>query len=318
MIWPHLVAAGPLRIATFHAELTREGPGLLLRDIERMDDPQLEALRAIVETISPKVLFLTKVDFDAELRNARALQHLLGYAHAFALAPNTMRVTPLDLDADGRAGDRHGWARYAGEGAMLLLSQYPVKARFHLNDLSWQDVAPDTLPQLTGDIRHLKLFAQGLWVVDVHMDDEIRPTLALFQNQTPVFDGPEDLNGLRNLAQITALHQLLDGRFGPFPKQRFVLMGNANLDPDKGEGHRAALAALLRDPRLRDALPRSKSGNAATAYWDGPGPMRVSYILPSADWQIAGAGIVAPQTGPLHDYAKRASRHRLVWMDLMP
>ena len=49
-----------------------------------------------------------------------------------------------------------------------------------------------------------------------------------------------------------------------------------------------------------------------------PGAMRVSYVLPSADWKIKSSGVFWPDAGPLHKAAEQASRHRLVWIDIRP
>lgn len=314
------------RVATLHAELTRKGPGVLLRDIARGEDEQIAALQELLGAVQPEIVLLTKVDFDAELRTARALQELLGFAHSFALPPNSMRPTALDLDGDGRAGDRQAWARYAGQGAMLLLSQHPIALRFHLNDVLWRDVAGAAMPVREGggdflskDAQQvLKAVSVGFWVVDVSPRGQPPITLALFQNRTPVFDGAEDLNGLRNRAQLSLLSAIMAGQYGAFPKSGFALIGNSNLDPNRGSGDRAAMAALLRDTRLQDPIPQSALGGDATAIWEKPGPMRVSYILPSADWQIERAEVLWPQEGPLRDAAEQASRHRLVWMEIRP
>lgn len=323
---PFALAAEGFRVATLHAELTRKGPGLLMRDIAKGKDDQLRALKSIVEHVQADVLLLTKVDFDLENRTARAVQEYLGFAYSFALAPNSMRQSKLDLDGDGRTGDRQTWARFAGEGAMLLLSQHPIEPRFHLHDLLWKDVANTVMPtrengapfpsEAAQDVQ--LLVGQGLWVVEIKPEGKAPLTLAAFQNQTPVFDGPEDMNGLRSRAQLELLGSIMDGDFGAFPKERFALIGNANLDPERGQGDRGAMATLLNDPRLQDARPVSEMGGVATAIWDKIGPMRVSYVLPSQDWSIKAAKVVWPNEGPLRIAAEQASRHRMIWMDIKP
>jgi len=54
-----------------------------------------------------------------------------------------------------------------------------------------------------------------------------------------------------------------------------------------------------------------------TVDWPRVGRLRVDYVLPSADWSVADAGVFwpAPDT-PGHTEALAASRHRLVWVDL--
>ena len=325
MLWPFATLAEGLRIATLHAELIRKGPGLLLRDIRRGADDQLNALKQINSAVRPDILFLSKVDFDAELKTAKALGAFLDYPHIFTLPPNSMVPTTLDLDGDGESADRQTWVRYAGEGAMLLLSHYPISLRFHLNDLLWRDFAGARLPirkdgtPFPSEAAHKvqKLVGQGFWVVDVLTPDE-PVTLVVFHNQTPAFDGHEDVNGLRNRDQLALLDAVMQGAFGDFPNRRFVLMGNANLDPERGQGDRNAIATLLADPRIQDPKPKSVLGSYASAFWDRPGPMRVSYILPSRDWDVQRAEVFWPQTGPLRKAAEQASRHRMAWADIRP
>jgi len=91
-----------------------------------------------------------------------------------------------------------------------------------------------------------------------------------------------------------------------------VLIGDANLDPERGDGRRGAIRALLADPRLRDPLP-----GRATVDWEATGPLRVSYILPSVDLRVSGAGVHWPPEGaPGREAAVTAGPHRLVWVDL--
>ena len=63
-------------------------------------------------------------------------------------------------------------------------------------------------------------------------------------------------------------------------------MANTNLDPERGEGHRDAMAGFLARRDLTDPLP-----GQITANWERPGPMRVSYLLPSVDLPIRAARV---------------------------
>ncbi len=96
---------------------------------------------------------------------------------------------------------------------------------------------------------------------------------------------------------------ILDGRFDPPPERRFILVGDANLDPTRGDGMGRAMQSLLADPRLQDPLP-----DQPTVTWDQTGPLRVDYVLPSADWTVTDAA-VRPRNPAI-------SRHSLIWVDL--
>jgi len=333
--------AETLRIATYHTELSRKGPGLLLRDILRGEDAQVEAVAQVVGAVSPDILILQGVDYDRDLLALAALRDVIAktgphYPHLFALRPNTGLASGLDVDGDGKLGepeDAQGYGWFAGEGGMAILSRHPL-ATDAVQDFSamlWADL-PGAIPPpgMAEELRAgLRLSTTGHWVVPVRMESGLLHLLT-FHAGPPVFDGPEDRNGRRNHDEIVFWRQYLNGAFGPASKARFVLAGDANLDPVDSEGRKVAIRALLEDKRLQDPAPR-RSGPAPeddvqrgdpaldTAAWSGPKPghLRVSYILPSADLTVTRSGVFWPAEGaPLAEVAARASRHRMVWVDL--
>ena len=69
-----------IRIATFAAPLSRDGPGLLLRDILKGQDAQIAAIVGVIDQTAPDILVLTDFDFDAgggllSLRSPGPLPH---------------------------------------------------------------------------------------------------------------------------------------------------------------------------------------------------------------------------------------------------
>lgn len=339
-----VVCAETIRLATFNAELSRKGPGLLLRDILK-GDPQAEAVAAVIARVAPDILILTGVDFDHEERTLAALNARLeaaghGFAHRFTARPNSGMATGLDLDGDGRrggGGDAQGFGRYAGEGGMAVLSRYPIGDVRDLSGLIWAEQAWATLPERDGApfpsaeaLAVQQLSSVAHWVVPVQVGEQ-RLTLLAFHATPPVFDGPEDRNGKRNHDEIVLWRKLLDGHLGKVPGPPLAVIGDANLDPVDGEGIKTAITGLLADDRLQDPKPMSEGARAAadaehrgdpaldTVDWpDGaPGNLRVDYVLPSADLRVTGAGVFWPAPDQSDgDLAARASRHRLVWVDL--
>ena len=69
--------ADQFRIAYFQTELSRDGPGLLLRDLVRAKDPQVEAVIDDIALAAPDVLVLGGVDFDFELATLGILRDRL-------------------------------------------------------------------------------------------------------------------------------------------------------------------------------------------------------------------------------------------------
>jgi hypothetical protein len=98
-------------------------------------------------------------------------------------------------------------------------------------------------------------------------------------------------------------------------------LGTLNVDPDRGEGRRGALRALLAHSRLQDPVPRRANGGTETADWPDPlpGDLRVDYLLPSATVVVSDSGVLWPTEddgAPTLSTVAAASDHRLVWVDL--
>jgi len=302
----------------------------LLRELQKGDDTQLAAIAAVIDHARPDVLLLTDFDFDHDGLALSAFNRSLSspYAHALAYPTNAGEPTGLDMDQNNRLGeprDAQGFGRFAGDGGMAILSHLPLGAGTDLTDLLWKDLPEATLPQ-TGDGPFLpetvvavqRLSSTGHWIVPILPPDGETFHLLAWSATPPVFDGPEDRNGLRNRDELRLWEHVIDGKMGPIPTW-FVVAGNANLDPQKGQGDRAAMAAFLTDPRLHDPLP-----DQDTALWpveNGPGPLRVSYVLPSSDWSVAQADVFWPNPNDpavelLGDDGMLAGRHYLVWVDV--
>lgn len=284
----------------------------------------MAAVLAVLAEARADVLVLAGVDADAEGRTLAALNAALPepYPHLFTAMPNAGRASGLDLDGNGRLGearDAEGYGRFSGEGGMGVLSRLPLGTVEDYSPLRWRDLPGALLtPEDPGaEVRRLSSMVH--WVLPVALPGGRALRLGIFRATTPVFDGPEDLNGRRNHDELVFWLRLMEGdlpgRALPAP---FVLIGGANLDPDRGEGRREAIRDLLGDPRLQDP------GGGPTVDWSGTGPgaglgpMRVDYILPGAGVPVTGAGRVWPEGGALAEVAATASRHRLIWVDLDP
>jgi len=322
LLFAGLAQAEPLRIATFNAELSRKGPGLLLRDILRANDPAVLSVVNAIVAAQPDIIALQGIDYDLEGRALDALARQLAeaglsYPHHFAAPPNAGRQSGVDLDGDGKRGgpgDAQGYGRFFGQGAMAILSRYPfVTDQFQdFSGLLWRDLPGTLYPMIqgapfAGPEAHAaqRLSSNGHWSLPVQVPKFGPITLLTYHATPPVFDGPEDRNGRRNHDETAFWTHHIEGLIGTPPDEAFVLLGDANLDPNRGDGRGAAIAALLSHPGLQDPLP-----DLPTVNWDSTGPMRVDYLLPSQNLQVSGAG---------RHWAEgaEASRHALVWVDLI-
>lgn len=340
-LWPLAVGAQDmLRIATWNAELSRKGPGVLLRDIASGEDREvLSAVSHILKT-APDVLVLTGIDTDFEGHTARAFATALAqsgneYPYVFSRISNAGLSTGRDLDKDGRFGqasDAQSYGEFHGQGGLAVLSRLPIDFE-QITDFSamlWRDLPQARLPvdfYDAGDLDLLRLSSTNHWDVPILWGATQIHMLAFYAT-TPVFDGEEDRNGLRNADEIALWRHYLDGQLvAAAPNASFVVVGDANLDPNDGDGRIEEMQALLADPRLQDPQPRSthaknianeaQTGDPTldTADWDDPEPgnLRVDYVLPSADLKVIDAGVswsLASNTdGALF-------RHGLVWVDI--
>lgn len=324
-------------MALFHTELSRDGPGLLLRDILAAADPQVDAVARVVRAADPDVVVLADVDYDLGGAALAALAlRIGGYPYRLALRPNRGTQSGRDLDGDGRLGgpgDAFGYGEFAGKGGLAILSRLPLGHAADFSAMPWTALPGHLAPDGTPPDQPLSTTAH--WDVPVLVPGHSPLHLLVWHATPPVFDGPEDRNGRRNHDETAFWLRYLDGALGRPPPRDFVLAGVANLDPADGDGRPEALMALLADPRVRDPAPASEGGRRAADPGQGgdpgfdtadfpddpgwPGNLRVDYVLPSASLGVAGTGVLwpGPET-PLGRDVARASRHRLVWVDIEP
>nr|WP_289040783.1 endonuclease/exonuclease/phosphatase family protein [uncultured Aliiroseovarius sp.] len=344
---PLTALALDLRIATYNVELTRKGPGLLLRDILQDKDEQIAAVIKVIIATTPDILALQNFDHDVENHALRAFQNALAdqghpMPHAFAAQPNAGLTTGLDMDGNGRLNegrDAQGYGRFTGQGGMAVLSRYPLGDVRNFTDFLWKDLPGAIPPTLNGapfpsaqvfNIQRLSSVAH--WDVPVHLPGDRVLHVLTFHATTPVFDGDEDRNGRRNRDEIAFWQRYLRGDLPAAPPNGpVVIAGDANLDPADGDGRRKAIQDLLRDPRLQDpkpqrtgaahpnAPPQTSDPALDTVDWPDPEPgdLRVSYVLPDRALNVTGTGVFWPDPDdPMHGPVTTASRHRLVWVDL--
>jgi hypothetical protein len=371
-------AAGPaaLRIATYNLSLYDDAAGGLIARLQG-DDANARGIAAVLQRVRPDVVLLNEFDYDPAGRAADLFQRRylevaqpgggepLRYAYRYLAPVNTGVPSGLDLDRDGvvggegreRGNDAWGFGLHPGQYGMLLLSRHPIDARrartFQL--LRWnampgarQPVDPASgAPWYPPEIwSQLRLSSKSHW--DVPVDTPRGRIHVLAAHPTPpVFDGPENRNGLRNFDEIRLWAEYLtpgakpwlrddQGRVGGLPAgESFVILGDYNADPIDGDGEPGAILQLLGHPRVNAAaVPRSEGaaeraaergiarrGDTATHTGDfGPrsGTLRLDYVLPSRDLPVLGGSVFWPRAGEPDAKIAAASDHHLVWVDVAP
>lgn len=351
-------SAETVRLATFNVSMGRNGPGVLLKHLMSGTDKQILDVIEIIQEAQPDILLLNEFDVDYTHMAVAIFQKVLAagengisYPYFYAPAGNEGRFSGLDLDGDGRPNewaDAYGFGRFLGSEGMVLLSRYPIDVdgiRSFAN-ASW-DAPPDLPAEISAALR---LSSKSHWDVPVVLLNGERLHIFAFHASPPVFDGPNNFNGLRNAAEISFWARYLsgeivqddDGISSAFGSEHFVILGDMNSDPRDGEGQKPALHQLLNHPRINDPMPKSNGAIGAalriggandaqlgdpafdTVEWDADiGNMRVDYALPSNSLNVSGAGVFWPKPDdPLGHLIKEgrngASNHRLVWVDISP
>lgn len=296
---------------------------MLYRDILKgTDDTQLAARR--IALANADITVLLGVDYDFHGLALQALTDEITrqdgptYPTRFALRPNTGLPTGLDLDGDGRTGepeDAQGFGAFNGEGGMAVLSRWPVAADKvqDFSHLLWAGFNWASLPASADGLfpspkvyEVQRLSTTGHWIVPIDLPSGDTIPIAAYHATPPVFDGPEDRNGLRNADEtLFWLHHL-----NITPDVPLIIIGGANLDPDRSEGRRKAIRALLDHPATFDPFP----SDSLTVDWTdiGLGRMRTDYILPTRHFDVIDQGTIWPETVSEHE-----SRHALIWVDLI-
>lgn len=319
--------------------MNRQGPGLLLRDLQKPKDPAILAAVQAIVALKADVLVLTGFDYDLDQVALSAFADLLAaqglsYQYRFSRHPNTGLTTGLDLDGDGQLGgpgDAQGWGRFSGEGGMAVLSRLPIRETEvrDFSDFLWRDLPGALLfDGMTDKAKAVqRLSTTGHWDVPVELPNGTVLHLLAWCATPPVFDGAEDRNGRRNHDEAAFWVALLNGALPmPPPAPPFVVIGDGNLDPVKGDGLTDAILEVINHPRLQKPSPRGRffpenvdnSGDTADfSAKNGPGRLQVDYVLPSRDLKVTAEGVLWPKAGdPLAAVLAIASRHRPVWVDV--
>lgn len=323
-----------IRIATFHIELTRDGPGIALRDIRRAH-PQIKALRSIIHTVNPDILLITGIAYDHEQKTIADFADFVGnYPYYFSLRPSSGYPSGYDLNMNGKSTDRQdalSYGRFPGHQGMAILSKHRIgnawqdystmsfTKLFHISTMKQKDFhdkyseqSPLVFQNIKTPIKDLPFSSSGHWVVPINISATRTVHLLTFSATAPLISRNSDmtaLNLLRNHSELFFWMLFLDNAFGIVPKD-FILLGNANTDPYQGNGARALIGRLITHPALQDPI-----GNTPTVYWAAKtklAPMRVDYILPSRTLVIRASGI----HNPASPAEEKASQHRLIWVDI--
>lgn len=339
-----------------------------LPEILQQNHEQIRGIAEILQRVRPDIVLLNEFDYVAPeaginvfrkdyLAVSQNGQKAIEYPYAYTAPVNTGVPSPFDLNRDGKATGKgidawaFGW--YPGQYGMVILSKYPLltdKARTFQHFL-WKDMPGRHIPYVMNEqgqatdepwyseeiMAQYPLSSKSHWDLPVKVGDKIIHILAAHP-VPPVFDGPENSNGMRNFDEIRLFadyitpgsdNYLYDDngtRGGLGEDESFVILGDMNAEAGSG-GVDGAIEQLLQHPRVNDVKPQSQGGKQhspdkeGARYHTAAWRKRVDYVLPSDDLIIKDAGVFWPvedEPGAnLMNERSASSDHRLVWLDIV-
>ncbi|MFO0786921.1 MAG: endonuclease/exonuclease/phosphatase family protein [Phycisphaerales bacterium] len=250
--------------------------------------------------------------------------------------------TPGEQTKGGRAfgNDCFGFGTFPGQYGMALL----VDERLTIDTenvrtfqrLPWDYVTgnlmpirPDGSSWYSKEAKEImRLSSKSHWDVPVGLPNGATLHIFCSHPTPPVFDGPEDRNGRRNHDEIRFWMDYIGNdpyivddhsKYGGFASDDpFVIVGDLNADPKKGESFKNPIGKLLSIRRVsREFTPKADIDvpgleNTDTSMFK----MRVDYVLPSKGITVKEGGIwrslPASNVG-----GKFPSDHFPVWADLV-
>ncbi len=361
-----------IRIATFNIAMGFEQAGEMTSALQNPQHQRLQQIAAILQTVRPDIVLLNEFDYDPTVDVAKLLhknfladgregRQAIDYPYHFRAPSNTGLGSGLDIDGDGIVegpADAWGFGHFSGQYGMLLLSRYPIpfpEVRTFQYFL-WASMAGAHRPMKADGSnfysddtwQKLRLSSKSHWDVPVQLGNISLHILASHPTP-PVFDGPENRNGLRNFDEIRFWAEYLrpeistewqddEGRTGGLPlEDHFVILGDLNADPSNGDSLPGASQQLLEHERinnrftplsrgaaeasqLQGGLNTKQTGNPAadTADFNDQytGNLRIDYVLPSSGLEVVDGAVFWPASQqPGHEWMG-VSDHHLVWLDL--
>ena len=368
LLLAHTANATEIRVATFNASLNRDNAGQLINDLSTGGNSQAQAVAEIIQLSNPDIILINEFDYDAGGQAAELFQSNylsisqngaapIDYAYRYSAPSNTGIATGFDMNNDGSVGgpnDAQGFGNFEGQFGMVVYSKHEIdttSVRTFQNFL-WRDMPGALLPADPNDVdgngntaswytdQELsvqRLSSKSHWDLPVNVGGETVHILAAHPTP-PVFDGPEDRNGLRNHDEIRLFADYITpgegdyiyddkGEFGGLnPGERFVIVGDYNADPFDGDSSNDAILQFLDNPWIYTGVTPDSLGGVEQALNQGsdndshlgdpafdttdfgetpfgPGNLRVDYVLPSVNGlKTNDAGVFWPEeSDPLFD-----------------
>lgn len=364
------------RFATFTTGLTRPGAGELVQELSGSDNARARASAEILQTARPDVVLLGGFDnepgsaavelfYQNYLRVGQNGKDPLDYPYVYSPSSNAGVPSGFDLDNDAGIdgpGDALGPGAFRGQDAMVLFSRYPIQtdAVRTFRNFLWKDMPGarhDSATTQDGDwysadeLAVLPLSSTSHWDVPVVVAGRTVHVLASHPG-APVAGGSaiqrartgDEIRFWSDYVRGASYGYDDDGAPGGLKQgERFVVLGDQNIDPLDGGAAATSINQLLDSSLVQDPLPSSEGAVEAAALQgganathradprfdtvdledQGAGNLRADYVLPSRTLRVSSSGVFWPRAGlPGSELTGilpfPASEHRLVYADVVP
>jgi len=351
LLLTQLLPAQQIRVATYNAAFALPTERALAASLRDGTNFHGRRVAEIIQIIQPDVLLLNEFDYDAGGTAATRLNDKFfkvsqgpgrvsqDYPYRYVAISNTGIHTGLDLDNNSvvndtpgneiYGGDCLGYGEFPGKYAMAVFSKFPIdlaKART-FETILWNDQPGALIPPGYYSPQELEIFrlsSKSHWDLPIDVNGRIFHFLVSHPTP-PVFDGAEDRNGRRNHDEIRLWADYLtpgagDYLGGGLPEgTRFVIAGDQNADPTRGDSVNAAINQLLNHPRVDSSFEPVRTGapSGSSRFDTATFNLRVDYVLPSGDGFVIKDGAVFwPAPGQEGANLISISDHRPVYLDL--
>ncbi|MEN8866370.1 MAG: endonuclease/exonuclease/phosphatase family protein [Akkermansiaceae bacterium] len=345
-----LLQAKTIRVATYNVALSQSTKGLLAALLRTGTNTSAKRVAEVVQIVQPDVLLLNEFDYDENgtgatrmndrffnvSQNGREAQN---YPYRYVAISNTGVHSGFDLDNNGiiddtpgdlnYGGDAFGFGEFPGKFAMVVFSKYPIDtdAIRTFEEILWKDIPDNLIPPgfySADEEEVLRVSSKNHWDVPIEILDT-RFHFLVSHPTPPVFDGAEDRNGRRNYDEIRLWSDYLTSGAGDYlggglaEGERFVIAGDQNADPTRGDSVNTAINQLLDHPRVSGGFVPERTGDvtASNQFDTATFRLRVDYVLPSKEgFQIEDGAVFWPTGAQEGANLVTVSDHRLVYLDL--
>jgi endonuclease/exonuclease/phosphatase family metal-dependent hydrolase len=337
-------------VATYNASLAQTTEGELSALLRPGTHTAAKRIAEVIQILQPDVLLLNEFDFDANgtaatrmndkyfniSQNGRDPQD---YPHRYVAISNTGIHAGFDLDNNGSiddspgdstyGGDAFGFGEFPGKYAMAVFSKFPLdeEAIRTFEEVLWKDMPGNLIPPGFYSPEELEVFrlsSKSHWDIPVQVHGTTFHFLVSHPTP-PVFDGSEDRNGRRNHDEIRLWADYLEPSAAGYlggglsPKNRFIIAGDQNADPTRGDSVDAAINQLLDHPRVNATFTPERSGASTVSnkFDTSTFGLRVDYVLPSQlGFHVLDGAVFWPLGADEGANLVTGSDHRPVYLDL--